>query len=160
MSEPDFLAPKGIGGWLILVVINLIVSPIRAAYVILDSYWPIFHNGTWQGLTSPESYSYHPLWTPLLIFGIVGNFIIVALGIATLVLLVRRSHYTPTFAIAWIGWTAIFIIADHFGADLVTTIAEQSNSSPDTEIFRSVIFAGIWIPYFLVSKRVKATFVE
>jgi hypothetical protein len=152
--------PKGIGGWLIFVVIGLIISPIRVAYLLATTHWPIFLDGTWEVLTTPGSEAYHPLWAPLVIFEIIGNLGVIALAVVTLWHLVRKSRHTPKLAIIWLAWTAIFIAVDFFAADLIPAVAAESDPGSDRELVRSLVSAAIWIPYFLVSKRVKATFVN
>lgn len=92
---------SGIGGWLILVTLGLIISPIRAGHLLLTTYFSIFSNGAWETLTMPESEAYHALWAPLLIFEVVGNIEIMALADVTLWHLLKKSKHTPKLAIAW-----------------------------------------------------------
>jgi hypothetical protein len=152
-------SPKGIGGWLILVVIGLIVSPLRSTYFLATNYWPLFRDGVWQQLTTPSTEAYHALWAPLIIFEIVGNLGAIALGLFTLWFLFRRSRRTPRLAIAWLTWMTAFVVIDYFAAELIPAVAAQSDTESTKELIRSLVAPAIWVPYFLVSKRVRATFV-
>ncbi|MGH8601258.1 MAG: DUF2569 domain-containing protein [Gammaproteobacteria bacterium] len=158
LSKPE---PVGIGGWLILVVIGLIYSPIQIAYFLMMELWPIFTDGTWSVLTTSGTEAYHPLWAPLLVFEVIGNLGSIALALATLWFMFKRSRRTPAVAIAWLLWTAAFVIADFIGADMIPAVASQQ-VDPDTvkQLVRSIVSVCIWVPYFMVSKRVKATFVQ
>jgi len=49
---------KGLGGWLILVGIGVVLSPIRLLGLIIQVYKPIFEDGTWEALTTVGSESY------------------------------------------------------------------------------------------------------
>lgn len=160
MDEKDESSPRGIGGWLLLVGLGLIVSPLRIGYFLATTHWPIFQNGSWGLLTTPGSEAYHPLWAPLLVFEIIGNLGSIVLAIATLWLMFRKSRYTPRIAIAWLAWTAAVVVIDFFAADLIPAVAAQSDPDSVKELVRSIVGAAIWIPYFLVSKRVKATFIQ
>lgn len=151
---------SGIGGWLLLVTLGLIISPIRVGHLLLTTYSPIFSNGAWETLTTPGSEAYHPSWAPMLIFEVVGNIGIMALAGITLWHLFRKSKRTPKLAIAWLSWALIFIAVDFFAADLIPVVAAQNDTDDMKELARTLISATIWIPYFLVSKRVKATFVR
>lgn len=159
MTDINSTSPKGIGGWLYLVILGLVISPVRIAYYLISTYWPIFRDGAWAELTTVGTAAYHPFWAPLLIFEIVGNLVSIALAIVTLVFLLKRSKYTPRLAITLYAWIAIFVIIDFFAANLIPALAAHPNSENTKELLRAIIYAGIWIPYFLVSKRVKATFI-
>lgn len=150
---------QGIGGWLLLVVFGLIVSPIRIALMLVQDHFPIFSDGTWQALTSSSSENYHALWAPLISFEIVGNVLVILLALITLYLLFMKSKRTPAMAIAWVLLGLVFVVADFILAQQIPLIADQP-TDPETvkELVRSFVGAAIWIPYFLVSKRVKATF--
>lgn len=152
---------RGIGGWLILVMIGLVVSPIRIGWVLYSDYLPMFQDGTWEMLTVPGGEAYHELWKPLLAFEIAGNVITILLALITLFLLIRKSRWTPGFAIAWLLLGLVFVVADYLLAQKIPLIVELG-TDPETmrEIVRSIIGAAIWVPYWLVSKRVKATFTE
>ena len=152
--------PKGIGGWLVLVVMGLIVSPLRITYFLATNHWPIFRDGAWQQLTTPGTEVYHELWAPLLIFEVLGNVGSIALGLVTLWFVFQRSRLTPRMAIAWLTWTTAFVVVDYFAADLIPAVAAQADPGGAKEVVRSLVGAAIWIPYFLVSKRVRATFDE
>ena len=149
----------GIGGWLILILLGLLVSPIRIGLVIYQTYVPLFSDGTWEQLTTSSSDAYHPFWAPLITFEIASNLLIILLGLLTLYFFFLKSKHTPRAAIAWLLSSFVFVVVDYFLADAIPFVAAQP-ADPETikEVARSTVSAAIWVPYFLVSKRVKATF--
>jgi|GEM_PF-2822328 len=58
---------KGLGGWLILVGIGVVLGPIRLLAVFLPLYFPMFSDGTWAALTTPSSEVYTPYFGTMLI---------------------------------------------------------------------------------------------
>jgi hypothetical protein len=152
--------PKGIGGWLWLVVAGLLISPIRIAGDLLTIHWPLFRDGAWPVLTTPGAEAYHPLWAPLITFEIAGNTGSILLALTTLWFLLRRSRRAPILAITWLIWTTAIVTIDFFAADLIPAVAAKPDPAGMRELVRSLISTAIWVPYFLVSQRVRATFVE
>lgn len=152
--------PKEIGGWLILVAIGLIVTPFRVVNTLMTDHWPIFRDGHWELLTDESSAAYHALWAPLITFEIAGNIVVIALAVITLVFFFRKSARTPRFAIGWYAFGAIFLLVDQLLGNLIPAIANDPSSSNAAEMIRSAAVAAIWIPYFLLSERVKSTFIR
>lgn len=158
MNENNEL--KGLGGWLILVGIGVVIGPIRLLASLVPTYKPIFENGTWEALTTPGSESYNPYFGSLLIGEIAYNTIMVAICIYLIYLFFSKHYFFPKLYIGIVVVSIIFIPLD---AWIVTKVFPgESMFDPDTtkEFLRSLITGVIWIPYMLVSKRVKVTFVE
>jgi uncharacterized protein DUF2569 len=161
MEQSKEKSRKGIGGWLILPLLGLIISPLRLIYMIYDDLWPIFSPDYWAELTNPDSLSYHPLWYSLLVFEVAGNLIIFLLGLAALLSFLRKSRKTPRLVIIWLLLALVFAAADTYFKGFIPGAAEQfDNISTSSDLWRTGITAVIWIPYFLASKRVKATFLN
>ncbi|MDH5178179.1 MAG: DUF2569 domain-containing protein [Gammaproteobacteria bacterium] len=151
---------KGLGGWLILVGIGVVLSPIRLLVTFVPLYIPIFQDGTWEMLTTEGAEAYNPLWAPMLMLEIGYNVIMVFVSIYLIYLFFTRHYLFPKVMIVVMAASIVFIPLD---AWLITFIVpgEAVFDSETLREFSRVLIAGcIWIPYMLVSKRVKLTFVE
>ena len=160
MSDTLSPVPKGLGGWLTVFILGLAFTVLRINYLLFTTYLPIFRDGTWQALTTPGSDNYHAYWAPLLSFEIVGNIAVIGLAVLTLVFMLQKRKLAPRLAIACLATSMLVVLVDYIAADLIPVVAEQDNQDAMRELIRSAFGAMVWIPYFLVSKRVKATFVE
>jgi hypothetical protein len=160
MDKPtENRSPERIGGWLMLILIGLFVSPIVIGMHLYKDFLPIFSDGTWEVLTDPSSDVYHHLWAPLIVFEVTGNVIVLLLGLIALYFFLRRSRHTPRASIAWLVVSLVFVVSDFFLADLIPLVAEQGTDLDTVkEVVKSVASAVIWVPYFLFSKRVRETF--
>ncbi len=152
--------PKGLGGWLILPALGLIVLPIRIGFMLYSDFLPIFQEGYWEVLTDPASESYHHLWAPLIIVETIGNGFFILFDLVLIFLFFTKSHRFPLLFIIFLASNLLFVVGDFFMADLIPAIAEQEDEDSFKEMTRSIVNTAIWIPYFLVSKRVKNTFVK
>jgi len=151
---------EGIRGWLILPLIGLFFAAVRISMVVFKDLVPIFTKGYWNLLTTPGSDVYHPLWAPLILFEFVGNIVFIIFAIVLLVLFFGKSRLLPRVMLSYLILNLLFVVSDFFLADLIPAVAERGNFQDLKELARAVIGAVIWVPYFLVSKRVKQTFVR
>ncbi len=150
--------PKGLGGWLILIGISVVFSPFESQEFSwgFRTFTQRWHMGS---SNDPGSNAYHPLWAPLLIFEFVGNLAFMAAYIVLAVLFFRKSRFFPKLFIVLAISNLSFIVLDAWLGSFV--LKDEPMFDPDTlkEVIRGTIGIAIWVPYMLISKRVKNTFV-
>lgn len=161
MSDtPEEKALKGLGGWLALLGVQLVITPVRLLVYLAPLYSTFLTEGTWEALTSPGQPAYHPLWGPFIIGEIAFNLVFLVASCWLIFLFFKQRR---TFPKAYI-WVAVanfaFIVADALFIKLIDPTIESFDTDTLKEVARSGVALLIWTPYLMLSKRVNATFIE
>ncbi len=159
MTEPDVPDLKGIGGWLILVAVGLCLQPLLLLKALSENA-AAFKPDTWGVLTTFGTFAYHPLWAPLLVAETGVNVVLLAWSGVLLYFFFSRGRRFPSLVIAYMGVSVAAVIADLAVASAIPVTRARLAAGAYGQVGRSVISAAIWIPYFLRSRRVAATFVH
>ncbi|EKT57199.1 DUF2569 domain-containing protein [Providencia burhodogranariea] len=151
-------APKleGLGGWLILPMLGLIISVFYLPFSFWMTYPDIFEY--WDELTDPVSSAFIPLFKELIYFEVLGNVILYGTLLFLCYLFFTKKRLTVRVSIFFYLFSLTLIIADVILAKQLLTLPVESTDIRD--ILRGVVACIIWIPYFLKSVRVKNTFVN
>jgi len=151
---------EGLGGWLILVGLGIVLSPLKIIALIFPTYSEIFSNGSWELLTTSGTEVYNPFWGPILIGEISINGVLVIAWLFIAFLFFTKKKAFSKWYIGILLFTLAFILIDALAIKLVMPNEPVFDPGTIKEFGRSLIVTLIWVPYMLVSKRVKATFVK
>lgn len=157
----DINAQAKIRGWLLFFGIGLTLAPFKVLYVLVTSPG-YFDNNVWNQLFNIDTSIRNLLTGLLMIVELLYNVAIFIFSCLVVALFYSKRTILPRLLILYIMTTLVFTIIDTIVAwnlnPAYYTDADLKNTI--TEIIRTSIYAMIWIPYFLVSKRVKRTFVK
>lgn len=162
-TKPEKPYVYGFGGWLILVAIGLMLTFGQSVLYLFQTMLPIFNSEKWEILTSPSSELYHSLWAPALIFDLSICLVNIICILCIAFLCYKLSRKFKTLMIVFISLKVLFaavsfilmyILSDYYSNPEII----NSGASLKT-LFQSIVYASIWIPYFIVSKRVKNTYI-
>ncbi len=152
-------APRGLGGWLILPAIGIMVAPLRLFKDIADIV-PSYNSSTWAELTVSGGAHYNAWWAPVLLGEMGVNIALVAMSIMLIVLFFRRRSSLPrafvAFAVVSIGFRTLDLIA----CGLLLNTRSAGGPADWAMLVRDSVSSLLWSWYFLASRRVAATFVE
>jgi hypothetical protein len=157
LSEP---LPIGIGGWLLLVGLGLIIGPIRLLFSYKDIYSGISEPGLWDSVTNPTSELYLAGFFEYFVTSTAINVLMLGASIALLVLFLKESRLFPRWYIAVSIAGLVIGVADAYFASVVVPSQPMVNVETMREIVRSLISVLVWCPYMLMSLRVKNTFIK
>lgn len=140
------------GGWLILPVIGLYVSLISILVQVFNVEY--FSQTTYENVISISSQS--ALFTSLTFyFELFFNLYVIGFCIVLIVLQIKkRTSFPLLFIIFRSSYVAGLII------DLYLSYQILGSIESGKEVIQNVVYAAIWIPYFIYSERVKNTFVN
>ena len=157
MTQPEITTPQtptnleepsGIGGWLVLPAIGLIVCPFKLVY----SFWVsllVPMNGKWIILWSAE-----PRLAIFVGLMIAANIISLALVLWTAWHFFHKNKRAPFLYCTFLVFVMVFELVDCF---LVRQIYPERKVMPNNMLLLS---GAIWLTYFLNSKRVRNTFIR
>lgn len=156
----DVQGPKGLGGWLILVGIGVVTSPIRIFASVFPVYSTLFTDGTWQAMTVVGSEFYNPYFAALIAGEIVANLILLAASIVLIYLFFNKHYLFPRVYIYVLIGSALFVFLDAWLVSRIFPGAPMFDATTAAPFLGALFGALIWVPYMLVSERVRLTFVE
>ncbi len=158
---------EGIAGWLILIVAGLLLVPILRLYALYQSYMTVYDTPAWSLLTEQGNPMYHAWFAPTFFIGAGVDYVIILLSLIALWLLFKKSPSFPKFMIYFLTGVTVYAIADGFITNWIFSslpISDEMLVYIKNQSYRqqigSLVSALILIPYFLKSKRVKATFLK
>lgn len=156
---------KGLGGWLILVVLGLFVIVSFQVYGVYESII-MFTDGTVEYLNNPSSEVYISGFEGMLKFEAIVEILFLAAAIYLLYLFFKESRKFPKYYVPFLVAAIIYAIVDYALLSSVSVsgevkkIVDEILSEQIGELGRAITSALIWGTYIKKSKRVKATFVK
>lgn len=148
----------GLGGWLILLGINLVLRPFYLLSILIKSS-ALFSTAGWTLVTTPGSANYHPGLAPLLLVELLGNLTLLAFSILLLVFFFQKRYAFPRLGIPYLLFSVSVVIADHLATQCIIPTHSTTPASGERFI-TTMIGTVIWIFYLVKSERVKLTFVR
>lgn len=139
---------NGIGGWLILVGIDLALTPLGILFALSTDLMLILSG------QSPAPLSTRQSMAGLLAFDAFANIMFLAGLVALNLMFYGKKKDFPRWIIRFL--VVRFIVA----AGIHQMVMNDVPTYPVTAAFGSFVSAAVWIPYFLISQRVKQTFVN
>lgn len=143
LNENEIVGPVGIGGWLILPAIGLVLSPILNFFTFISEL---------EILSGGSLYDYETLIT----FEVIYIALFIIFQIYTAVKFFTKKMDAPQLVI-------LVLIVNIVGLAIIALWIASIGDLPDEismGVVRAIIAAAIWIPYFKRSLRVMNTFVN
>ena len=151
---------NSIGGWLIFVGIGIVFSPLIMFSQMVPLYSDLLKPGMWNALTSVGSQYYIESYSILLIAEMIINALIFSISLYLIFLFFSKKVLFKKVYIGLAVFTPIFLFSDAFIVQKVLEMEELFDAETSKELFKSIITVCIWVPYMLMSKRVKRTFIN
>lgn len=150
---------QGIGGWLLLPALGLLVAPFRLLGD-LSRVLPSYANDNWTQLTTVGGTAYHAMWAPVLLFELANVLGSLVFTLLLLVMFFQKRRAVPLFYTVLVGSNVLIQGIDIALVHTIPGTATAVTSKDWGELLRSAVFFAIWASYFSKSERVKATFVH
>ena len=155
-SDPYY---NGLGGWLILIGFSLVTGTL-AWLGVFASNLPFFDPNRWADWAAPGGALYHPICAWVILAEISYNMVLLVTSVVLLVLFFKKRRTFPLLYIIAVAGIGIFEVADTIAVDYLSRVVPEF-PKPDYIIAAGAVFRMlIWIPYMLMSRRVRSTFIR
>lgn len=146
--------PSGIGGWLILLAIGVVISPLR----LLAEYSLMMEQaGGFMAIV--DALSAYPAAQILIWVEAIANYVLVGAFIYVAVLFFRKKKQFPLYYQILLVANLAFVLVDAVIGGIILDVPIFDIDTVKT-LFSGTVAAAIWIPYVRMSKRVRNTFIR
>ncbi len=152
----DIDGPSGIGGWLLLPLLHLILALGMTAFNIFSIFTPDSIEGL--KIIFAQGSELTTLRAPIVLSTIFGTIYLVYALYVLVKFLGKSSATRKLMIIFYCLGMAISLLEFGLSFPLQEALGDDSIAEGGKNLFRSMVGSAIWIPYFLVSVRVKNTF--
>ncbi|PSL35618.1 DUF3857 domain-containing protein [Chitinophaga ginsengisoli] len=149
--------PPQIGGWLVLMGIGVFTSPLNIFNGLLKA--SIFNNSMWQQLDKATNATHNlSILQLLLVTELASQIAMLVLSLLLVSLFYKKRDTFPRAMIFFLACNLTINVLDNLACNY---IFEKKGWDRENimQIVQSFVAAAIWIPYLMMSERVKETFI-
>lgn len=151
---PEDMRLDGLGGWLVLVGIGVVLAPLSMLGQMVTLYLPYFTGAIESPIANPENEK-HLVWVVVLLISLAGNCFLTVMRVVTVPLFFLKKWMFPKVFVLVATFNMLILLFDGCVSQWITP---ESGVTAFSGFLSTLVPFAIWIPYMLISKRVKATF--
>lgn len=152
--------PCGIGGWLIVLAVGMVLAPVNAALNLLGVWQDNFASGFYGALTTPGSPDFHPMWRGVLLTELGYHVLMVPVLIWLAVLFFCHSRHFPRGYLLVTGLSAVYLMLDYVVVKSLLPMAPVFDDAMLKTVVGLAVALGLWAPYLFLSDRARCTFIR
>lgn len=152
--QPTGKRPIPFGGWLIIPIIGIYITPISIIIQIFRVGF--FSRLVWDNFMAQSDSIGTFLMGSFFYFELIFNLSLIIFSVFLIILQIKRRASFPTF---YIWFRLVSIIGLLFDTALSIKVLNVKTTDDFSTVIREFVGVAIWVPYFLMSTRVKDTFV-
>ncbi len=156
MTDPQ--AGRAIGGWLYVVAVFLVLTPLRLGYYVYGQS-DIFSADIWAELASSPFDSSSVLIIFWMVEVLVNALIALAFVYAGFLFVSKKANFPKVF-LRSLQFVAFFVLIDALFAAWLMPQGTPFDRGLIKEVVRSFVQLFVWWQYMRVSVRVRETFVQ
>lgn len=154
----DSQAGRAIGGWLYVVAVFLVLTPLRLGYHVYGQS-DIFSAAMWAELVSSPFDSSSVLIVFWMVEVLINALIAVAFVYAGSLFVSKKANFPKVF-LRCLQFVAVFVLIDALLAAWLMPLGTPFDRSLIKEVVRSCVQLFVWWQYMRVSVRVRETFIH
>lgn len=145
---------EGLGGWLLVIGLAIIAAPITMLVSLIGLFSPIFSGEVMSGIGDSASPRF--VWIGIVLVEVFLNTLILVFRVGLVpMFFLKRRRFPATFIAVSVSQAAFLL----FDALLVPTLVKTpQDPAALASASQALLGCMIWVPYMLVSNRVRATF--
>lgn len=157
-EDTIYAPPEGIGGWLLIPVLQLVAVPVLTGLSLLKLVKPV------MAALKAHQLAAAPIFDAVTIVSVLASLALAALGAYCLFKVLRRRAALPALITKWY-WLSIaisvlsavqFAVQPEAFQTIVDATATSGSVGRSATI--NILMSGFWILYFANSERVKNSF--
>lgn len=150
---------KPIRGTLYFALIASIFSPIVEFNKLRSIILPFSFDKTWLQISDYTLKTYNYQWENLILFDFYSSLFLFIFSVALLFLFISRTRHYIKIVITFFIMKALIITLVFYFRTVIRGPLPPNLEEIQAAGAMILIFAGVWIPYFLLSERVNETFI-
>ena len=155
LNMPENNEAKGFGGWLIVLGFSGLLSPIKIGYSLYKDYSDFVFKEEYRIILG----TFESTFKASLYVECVTGIILFFASLYTVYLFFAKKRLFPKCCIVILELSVIFVLINILMNRFYNPMFVQDRGIV-FEMSSELIKVGIWVPYLLFSKRVKATFIK
>lgn len=149
---------KPITGTLYIALFATIAAPFLTLNSFRSTILPFSFNETWMAISDKTLETFNPQWMNLVYFEFTCNIILFIYTVLLVVLFIQKRRKYATYIIVYFIAKIVFITFIMYFQTVIKGPPTPTMSQITGIAFRSLLFTGMWVPYFLLSEKVRETF--
>jgi hypothetical protein len=156
-SNPDL---QGLGGWLILLGIGLLLTPLIRLHFLAKS-GVVYSTSHWRTITDPAG-GYDSLLAPILLYELFFQLTLLVFSLLLIVLYFRKKRIFPTVLIVYLFFQFVAFTVDDVLVKTRSGKTVTTNLRPGATpiVVQTLVPLIVWGFYVSRSRRVKMTFLN
>lgn len=150
---------KGLSGVVIFAVISFISSLILSYNNVITEIYPFSFDEQWLTISNLALDSYNKQWMKLIIFNLVSDITVLLFGIMLLIMFIKRSKYITLTLVFYFMYRVLLVTLIFYFRTVIKGPLTPDLTEIGTTAINSLIIPALWVPYLLLSEKVRETFI-